>query len=103
MGRVQIPDCLPRLSRRFACQLHFNMKFDEIYQLVGHVPFISKRNAKLLYEMIVDNRLANILELGIAHGTATCIMAAAVEELGGGSIAAVDLLAAADAFQPSAE
>jgi predicted O-methyltransferase YrrM len=79
------------------------MKFDKIYKLVGHVPFISKRNAKLLYEMIIDKRLANILELGIAHGTATCVMAAALDELGGGSIAAVDLLAAADAFQPTAE
>jgi predicted O-methyltransferase YrrM len=79
------------------------LKFEEIYKLVGHVPFISKRNAKLLYEMIIDRRLTSILELGIAHGTATCVMAAALEELDGGSIAAVDLLAAADAFQPSAE
>jgi predicted O-methyltransferase YrrM len=79
------------------------MKFDAIYKLVGHVPFISKRNAKLLYEMIIDQRLTHVLELGIAHGTATCIMAAAIEELGGGSIVAVDLIAAADSFRPSAE
>jgi predicted O-methyltransferase YrrM len=79
------------------------MKFDEIHKRVAHVPFISKRNAKLLYMMIVDNGLTNILELGIAHGTATCYMAAALEELGGGCITAVDLLAAADAFRPSAE
>lgn len=79
------------------------MKFDDIHQLVGHVPFISQRNAKLLYEMIVDNRLTQILELGIAHGTATCFMAAALEELGGGCVTAVDLQAASSAFQPSAE
>jgi predicted O-methyltransferase YrrM len=79
------------------------MKFDDIHKLVGHVPFISKRNAKLLYEMIVDNRLTSILELGIAHGTATCYMAAALEELGGGCVTAVDLLAALESFRPSAE
>jgi predicted O-methyltransferase YrrM len=79
------------------------MTFDKIHQRVGHVPFIAKRNAKLLYELIVKNRLTNILELGIAHGTATCYMAAALEELGGGCITSVDLLAVANEFKPSAE
>jgi predicted O-methyltransferase YrrM len=79
------------------------MKFDEIHKLVGHVPFISKRNAELLYATIIDHRLTNVLELGIAHGTATCYMAAALEELGSGCVTAVDLVAAAGTFRPSAE
>lgn len=79
------------------------MKFDEIHKLVGHVPFISERNARELYDLIINNKLHNVLELGIAHGTATCYIAAAIEELGEGCVTAVDLLAVADDFKPSAE
>lgn len=79
------------------------MKFNEIHELVANVPFISKENGQFLYDLILTHRLRNILELGIAHGTATCYMAAALQELGGGSITAVDLLATADSFRPSPE
>jgi len=77
------------------------MQFAEIHRRVGRVPFITAKHARELYDMIVRERMAEILELGIAHGTATCTMAAALEELGGGKVTAVDL---ADAgFDPSAE
>jgi predicted O-methyltransferase YrrM len=79
------------------------MKFDEIYALVGNVPFISRKNGQFLYDFILRNGLTNILELGIAHGTATCYMAAALQELGEGSITAVDLIGVKDHYQPSAE
>jgi predicted O-methyltransferase YrrM len=71
--------------------------------MVGEVPFIPKRNAHFLYDLILEDRLTNILELGIAHGKATCVMAAALQELGLGSITAVDLITAKDIFVPSAE
>lgn len=79
------------------------MKFEEIFSKVGKVPFIGKDNARYLYDLIIENKLTNILELGIAHGTATCYMAAALEELGDGSITAVDLLEVKDHYSPSAE
>jgi len=79
------------------------MKFDEIHSLVGGVPYISLRNAKTLYEMILEYELSDILELGIAHGTATCYMAAALQELGRGKIEAVDLEEVRDHFRPSAD
>ena len=79
------------------------MKYDAIHALVGGVPFINKRNSEFLYRFIIERRLTRILELGIAHGTATCYMAAALEELGGGSITAVDLLEVRDHYRPSAE
>lgn len=79
------------------------MKFDEIERLVKGVPFISTRNAKSIYDMVLQHELTEILELGIAHGTATCYMAAALQELGRGKIEAVDLEAVRDVFQPSAE
>lgn len=77
------------------------MKFEEIYSIVGHVPFITKENGRYLYDLILREKLTNVLELGIAHGTATCYMAAALHELGEGSVTAVDLLE--DKRQPSAE
>ena len=79
------------------------MKFENIEDIVGKVPFISPANARFLYDLIVKEGLTNILELGIAHGTATCYMAAALEELGEGKAVAVDLLDTKDWFKPSAE
>ena len=79
------------------------MKFQEIYSIVGSVRFITKKNALFLYDLILKEGITNILELGIAHGTATCYMAAALHELGEGSITSVDLIEARDIFRPSAE
>jgi predicted O-methyltransferase YrrM len=79
------------------------MKFEEIYTLVGHVPFISKDHGKYLYDLILEEKMTDILELGIAHGTATCYMAAALQELGRGGITAVDLIEPQDQFSPTAE
>jgi predicted O-methyltransferase YrrM len=79
------------------------MKFDEIASIVGKVPFISRKNSRYLYDLILRERLTSLLELGIAHGTATCFMAAALQELGEGTVTAVDLIEAADSFRPSAE
>lgn len=79
------------------------MKFEDIHARVGHIPYIAPRDARHLYDMILKERPEHILELGIAHGTATCIMAAALHELGRGTVTAVDLIEVADAFRPSAE
>jgi len=67
------------------------MKFEEVRRKVGAVPFISPEHGLELYDMILREQPEGILELGIAHGTATCYMAAALEETGRGKITAVDL------------
>ena len=77
------------------------MNFEDVRGIVGHVPFISAQHARDLYDMILRERPTQILELGIAHGTATCYMAGALEEKGEGRITAVDLQNAG--FTPSAE
>ena len=77
------------------------MKFAEIHSRVGNIPFISKKNARFLYDLIVGEKVSDVLELGIAHGVATCIIAAALHELGRGKVTAVDLLGAD--FKPTAE
>lgn len=79
------------------------MKLNEVTINVGNIPFISKSHGSFIYNLILKEKLANILELGIAHGTATCYMAAAIEELGCGSITSVDLLETMDTFKPSVE
>jgi len=77
------------------------MKFDEIFRLVGHVPYTAKDHGKYLYDLILERQMTDILELGIAHGTATCYMAAALHELGRGCVTAVDLIDVS--FTPTAE
>ncbi|WP_053972487.1 class I SAM-dependent methyltransferase [Mangrovimonas sp. ST2L15] len=79
------------------------MTFDQVNQKVKGVPYISKNNAKSLYDFIIKNRPKHILELGIAHGTASCYMAAALDEIGGGELTCVDLLEVKDSFKPSIE
>ncbi len=50
------------------------MDFKTVHEQVHDVPFIDDENARFLYDLIVKEGLRNILELGIAHGTATCYM-----------------------------
>src|SRR5690606_31322490 len=79
------------------------MKFELVYDKIKDVPYISKNNAKSLYDFIIKNKPRHILELGIAHGTASCYMAAALDEIGGGTLTCVDLLEVKDVFKPSIE
>ncbi len=77
------------------------MKFSDIRKVVGDTPYIGYSSARYLYDLIIRERLTKILELGVAHGTATCYMAAALHEIGGGKITSVDLLEAKERFRPS--
>jgi predicted O-methyltransferase YrrM len=79
------------------------MKFEIAASRLKGIPFISGENARYLYKLVSEEDVFDILELGIAHGTASCYMAAALQEKGRGSVTAVDLVAAADAYDPSAE
>ena len=79
------------------------MKFEAIQRQVEGVPFIHPVNARRLYDWVIQHAPKQILELGIAHGTASCYMAAALDELGMGSITAVDLVASQHHYVPSPE
>lgn len=79
------------------------MRFETVLDSVRGVPFIGEETARFLYRLIVSKGLTRVLELGIAHGTATCYIAAALDELGRGEVVAVDLLEAKDLFSPSPE
>ena len=67
------------------------------------IPFIAEDNAKTLYDFIIKNKCKNILELGIAYGTSSAYIAAALDELGEGELTCVDLEEVRDKYDPSAE
>lgn len=80
------------------------MRFEDVSKIVAGIPFINPRNARKLYDFIIENpSITSVLELGFAHGTASCYIAAALEEKGDGSLVSVDLEEAADIFKPSIE
>ncbi len=79
------------------------MKFHEVSHHVRDVPFIDPANAEWVYNLILRERLETILELGIGHGTATCYLAAAVDELDAGFVTAVDLAGSETWFKPAPE
>lgn len=62
------------------------MKFETVLQAVKDVPYIAPNNAKELYSFIIKNKIKTVLELGIAHGTASCYIAAALDEISGGGV-----------------
>lgn len=79
------------------------MKFGRVKEKVKGIPFIGDSNAKVLYDFIIKNKPKMVLELGIAHGTASCYIAAALDEIGEGKLVSVDLLDVKDYFNPSIE
>lgn len=77
------------------------MKFAEVDALVAGIPYINPRNARKIYDFLIENpQIRSVLELGFAHGTASCYLAAALEE-NGGHLTCVDLVEAANIFKPS--
>ena len=66
------------------------MDFDQIDKQLKGLPFISSGRARSLYGFVVENECRDILELGFAHGKSSCYLAAAVQELGSGSVLTMD-------------
>ncbi|MBE0643764.1 MAG: class I SAM-dependent methyltransferase [Bacteroidetes bacterium] len=66
------------------------MQFDAIVSILENVPHMPPERGKLIYEFVRARQPKRILELGFAHGTSTCYMAAALEENGGGRITTID-------------
>lgn len=66
------------------------MKRTAVTEVVAGVPYMTAEQGHKVYTHIVDNRLTSILELGTYHGVSTCYLAAAVDELSGGSVVTID-------------
>jgi predicted O-methyltransferase YrrM len=65
--------------------------FDEVATLLHGVPYIRPREARALYEFVLEGDVNEILELGFAHGASTSYMAAALDERKSGRITTMDL------------
>jgi predicted O-methyltransferase YrrM len=79
------------------------MKFDAAHEILEGIPFISKTQAKSLYDFILARKPRRCLELGFAHGVSVCYMAAALDEIGEGHIDAVDLTMGQEWQDPAIE
>ena len=64
---------------------------EQVKAIVGDTPCMSLDQAKRMRAFIRRHRPRDVLELGFAHGVSTCYMAAALEEIGGGSVTTIDL------------
>ena len=63
---------------------------ETVARIVGDTPHTPPERGRQIYDFIVQNETRNCLELGFAHGVATTWMAAALEQIDGGTIVAVD-------------
>jgi predicted O-methyltransferase YrrM len=59
------------------------LKFELVDAAVAGTQFMTSRQGRAVYDLIVQQKLGRVLELGFAHGKSTCYLAAAADELGG--------------------
>lgn len=57
------------------------MEFSQVQKVVGSLPHIARPNAKMLYDFIIKHDIRQVLEIGFAHGVASCFIAAALQEV----------------------
>lgn len=72
------------------------MKVHDVKGVVGELPHMTLEQAERITTFIADKQVEAILELGFRHGVSTCYMAAALSELGRGSIVTIDQEAVRD-------
>lgn len=66
------------------------MKLSDVVPMIKGIPHMTEKQGETIYKLILDNKIKDVLELGIAHGVGSCYMAAALDEKGGGSIVTID-------------
>lgn len=59
------------------------MQFDAVKAIVDGVPNMTAEQGRIIYDFILHTGARNAMELGFAHGTGSCYMAAALQENGG--------------------
>src|SRR6266480_3568439 len=70
------------------------MNVDELADTLSaldYAPLTSEDGGRKLYLFVQESRPAEVLELGFAHGTSSVYIAAALHELGAGSLTTIDL------------
>ena len=75
------------------------------------LPFIDRSHAKMLYDFIIKHNVQRVLELGFAHGVASCFIASALQEVNRRNrpgenppkLTSIDLLSSRSRLSPSIE
>ncbi|MCP3930946.1 MAG: class I SAM-dependent methyltransferase [Bacteroidetes bacterium] len=67
------------------------MKFKDIARLVHGIPYTQEERGKQIYNHVLKHKPKRCIELGFAHGVASCYIAAALDEIGSGELICVDL------------
>lgn len=57
---------------------------------LDYSPLTSPKGGRMLYEFVLGSGAADVLELGFAHGTSSCYIAAALDERGAGALTTID-------------
>lgn len=66
------------------------MKLDRIQEAVAGVPVMTAAQGKVIYDHVIATRPEHVLELGTASGVSAAYIAAALDELGRGSVTTLD-------------
>ncbi|MGH2728500.1 MAG: class I SAM-dependent methyltransferase [Actinomycetota bacterium] len=66
------------------------MEFADVARMVEGVPNMSPAQGRRIYDFILEHRMTDVLELGTAHGTSACYMAAALHQVGRGRVLTID-------------
>lgn len=67
------------------------MKFDDVYAPLEDLPCTEKTQCRVLYDWILEMRPSECLELGFLYGKTSCVIAAALDEIGAGHLTSMDL------------
>jgi predicted O-methyltransferase YrrM len=67
------------------------MKFKQVYDVVGHLPCTEETQCRMLYDWIIESRPKECLELGFLYGKTSCVIAAALHEIGEGHLTSLDM------------
>lgn len=67
------------------------MKFHDVYSLVKDLPCTEESQCRTLYDWILESRPAECLELGFLYGKTSCVIAAALDEIGSGMLTSIDM------------
>jgi predicted O-methyltransferase YrrM len=70
------------------------MRLLHLQEHLNGVPHTGPEKGAVLYHSVLNGRFESCLELGFAHGAGTCYIAGALDELGAGSVVALDLQSA---------
>lgn len=76
------------------------MRFEEIAEVVRGIPYMRHDQGRRIYEHVLTQRPAEILEIGTAHGVSAAYMAAALDAIGTGHLTTIDSVRAARYYRP---